>query len=120
MNDYSGRDAELIAQTLEDEFDLACQAAIDECRALRPPYVPTAWTSMIGRHGAVEAAQRLVVSGDIQSGFGRLVKAGRPDLTIEWTILHPRWRSLFGRSHREASIWRLREAGIEPPVHDLG
>jgi hypothetical protein len=50
---------------------------------------------MIAKLRAAEAARRLVVSGDIQTGFGRLVEAGRPELTIEWEILNPRWDPLF-------------------------
>jgi hypothetical protein len=70
---------------------------------------------MINRLGAAEAARRLVVSGDIQTGFGRLVQAERPELTIEWEILNQRWDPLFSEQHREAARWRLRQAGIQQP-----
>ncbi|BCY08337.1 hypothetical protein [Actinoplanes sp. L3-i22] len=70
---------------------------------------------MIANLHAAEAARRLVVSGDIQAGFGRLVEAGRPELTIEWEILNSRWDPLFSEQHREAARWRLRQAGVEPP-----
>jgi hypothetical protein len=70
---------------------------------------------MINHVGAAEAARRLVVSGDIQTGFGRLVQAGRPELTIEWEILNQQWDPLFSDQHREAARWRLRQAGIRPP-----
>lgn len=70
---------------------------------------------MISKMGAAEAARRLVVSGDIQTGFGRLVQAGRPELTIEWEILNQRWDPLFSDQHREAARWRLRQAGIQLP-----
>jgi hypothetical protein len=101
--------------TLETEFQAACHAAIEACRQLSPPYHPTVWIGMTASLGATEAARRLVVSGDIQTGFGRLVQAGRPELTIEWEILNPKWNPLFSEPHREASRWRLRQAGIEPP-----
>jgi len=52
-------------------------------------------------------------------GFGRLVQAGRPELTIEWEILNQRWDPLFSDQHREAARWRLRQAGIEPPRWSL-
>ena len=100
---------------LEDEFRALCEEAIDVCRRLSPPYNPTAWQEMIKRHGAAEAARRLIVSGDIQTGFERLVRAGRPELTVEWAIIDPRWEALFGAQHREAALWRLRQAGISPP-----
>jgi hypothetical protein len=94
---------------------VACVAAVDECKALKPPYYPHAWIDMAKQFGAAEAARRLVVSGDIQAGFERLVRAGRPDLTIEWAILDAKWDPLFSEQHREAARWRLRQAGIEPP-----
>src|SRR5262245_16999024 len=100
--------------SLEDEFAAACEEAIDVCRRLSPPYHPTAWQAMINRYGAAEAARRLVISGDIQTGFDRLVRAGRPELTIEWAVVDSRWEPLFGPQHREAATWRLRQAGISP------
>lgn len=65
---------------------------------------------MMETHGAVEAAKRLLESGDIQSGFERLVTLGRTDLTVEMAVLNPRWGALFGDSHREAAWWRLVQA----------
>jgi hypothetical protein len=100
---------------LEDEFQVACDAAVEECKTLKPPYNPSVWISMSRSLGATEAARRLVVSGDIQTGFERLVSAARPELTIEWAILSPHWEPLFSQQHREAARWRLRQAGIEPP-----
>lgn len=102
--------------SLEDDFEAACKVAIDICQSLSPAYNPSAWQAMIGRYGAAEAARRLVVSGDIQTGFERLVRAGRPELTIEWAVVDPRWEPLFGPQHREAALWRLRQAGIVPPT----
>src|SRR5436305_12454477 len=98
--------------SLEDEFKEACLEAIDACAKLSPPHYPTAWQTMIKNHGASEAARRLVVSGDIQTGFQRLVRAGRPELTIEYAITDPYWRPLFDAPHREAAQWRLDQANI--------
>lgn len=100
---------------LESQFQTACDAAVEECRALKDRYDPQIWINMSNRLGAAEAARQLVISGDIQSGFDRLIKAGRPDLTIEWAILNPRWDPLFSEQHREAARWRLRQAGVTPP-----
>jgi hypothetical protein len=101
--------------SLEAEFGRTCEAAIQACTDLRPPYRPTVWIGMINNVSAAEAARRLVVSGEIQTGFGRLVDTGRSDLTIEWELLNPRWDPLFSEQHREAARWRLRQAGIQPP-----
>lgn len=97
---------------LEQEFDAACSAAVRQCKALG--YSPTVWVSMSEQLGAAEAARRLLVTGDIQTGFERLIKLGRPDLTIEQAVLDPRWAPLFSEQHREAARWRLRQAGAEP------
>jgi hypothetical protein len=95
----------------EARFEAACYRAIEECRALRPSYVPTTWIRMIEQHGAFEAACRLVVSGDLQDGFLRLVRAGRRDLTIEHAVGLPEWSELFRRRPDvlEAAAWRLRQ-----------
>lgn len=96
---------------LEREFEDACLAAIEESRSLG--YDPTAWADMIRRYGAPEAARRLLVSGDIQTGFQRLVDLGRVDLTIEWAVLSERWAPLFRDEHLDAARWRLRQSGID-------
>ena len=98
---------------LEAQFQAACERAVEECKSLRPPYNPTIWISMARQWGAAEAARRLVVSGDIQTGFDRLVRAGHPELTIEWAILDQTWEPLFSDQHREAARWRLEQAGID-------
>jgi hypothetical protein len=98
----------------EDAYERATWEAIEECKHLTPPYDPAVWIGMVRRWGAAEAARRLLVSGDIQYGFRRLISAGRHDLTVEWSALYPRWREIFGAPHREAAAWRLRQAGIEP------
>jgi len=98
--------------TTEEDFETACLGAIEECRRMNPRYVPKAWIQMIERHGAVEAARRLVVSSEIQSGFTELVERDRSDLTIEYAVLNPRWNTLFSEDLREAARWRLRQAGV--------
>jgi hypothetical protein len=100
---------------LEAGFQDACDAALATCRTLTPPYIPTVWIRMCRQVGASEAARRLVASGDIQTGFDRLVQAGRPQLTIEWALLNEVWDPLFSEQCREAARWRLRQAGVEPP-----
>ena len=99
--------------TREDEFDAACREAINDCRRMIPPYRATTWLRMIEQHGAVEAAKRLVISADIQSGFKELVERDRSDLTIEFALLNPRWANLFDSELLDAARWRLRQAGVE-------
>jgi hypothetical protein len=95
---------------LEREFDEACREAIAECRRLDPPYNPTVWERMVRELGGVEAARRLLVTSAIQSGFERLIREGRPDLSIEFAALNPKWGRLFNEEHRRAAWWRLERA----------
>lgn len=102
----------------EDAYERATWATIEECKQLKPRYDPTIWIGMVRQSGAVAAAKHLLVSGDIQYGFRRLVEEGRPDLTVEWSVLLPRWRQLFTGQYRDAAHWRLQQAGVEPPEDD--
>jgi hypothetical protein len=72
--------------------------------------MPSAWISMMQSHGAVAAAKRLLVSGDLQPGLLRLLRLSRPDLTIEHAVLEPRWADLFDDQDRELAQWRLTQA----------
>jgi len=65
-------------QDLEGDFSAACDEAVEECKTLG--YPPTIWIPMSKGLGAAEAARRLLVSGDIQSGFERLIALGRHSL----------------------------------------
>jgi hypothetical protein len=100
---------------LDDEaaYERATWEAIEECKHLVPPYHPTVWIGMVRQRGAANAARHLLVNGDIQDGFRRLIAADRADLTVEWSALHPRWSRIFQAPHREAARWRLRQAGVE-------
>jgi hypothetical protein len=99
----------------EAEYERVSQEAVAACRNLSPPYHPELWIQMTHRWGAAEAARRLLVSGDIQYGFIRLIEAGRHDLTVEWSVLLPRWHDIFSAQHREAARWRLQQAGVQLP-----
>ncbi len=107
--------------SIEADYEAACWAAIEECRHLPVPpgqrsYYPTTWANMIRRHTAVGAALLLVASGDLQSGFLKLIELGRPDLTIKASMLDPCWSDIFDRHppEQEAARWRLQLAGIDP------
>ena len=93
-----------------EEFENACYQAIAKCRRLPFKYNPTAWITMMNRHGAVEAAKRLLANGDMQSGFERLVREGHPELTVESMVCEPYWERLFTDREREAARWRLEQA----------
>lgn len=65
---------------------------------------------MIQDHGAVEAARRLVTSGDFQDGFLKLIQLGRVDLTFENILLGEQWNELFDEQVRGVAKWRLETA----------
>jgi len=85
------------------------ESFIDETihQAVAKHYMPTTFMQMRTRWGTVEAMRRLVISGDIQSGFTRLVGLGLVDYSIEATIL--KFPSYFDKDAREAAQWRLNQ-----------
>lgn len=72
-------------------------------------YEPERFIQMRQRWGTKGAMERLVTSGDIQTGFERLVKAGMPEWTVEAAIL--KFSSLFtDKNIQAAARWRLDQA----------
>ncbi len=68
-------------------------------------YHPTTFIGMRQRHGTIDAVSRLVTSGDIQSGFRRLVELGLVNWTVEMAVT--KFPDEFSRPVREAAEWRL-------------
>jgi hypothetical protein len=68
-------------------------------------YSPTVLVGMRQQHGTIEAIERLVQSGDIQSGFKRLQQLNLSEWTIEAAVT--KFPSEFGRHARECAEWRL-------------
>ena len=66
-----------------------------------------AFNEMLERHGSISAVEKLIVSGDIQAGLRFMIRAGRPDLTVEYVVCEARFRSLFPAAVRAAARWRL-------------
>ena len=69
-------------------------------------YHPTTFIGMRQRHGTVEAISRLVVSGDLQSGFSRLKKLGLIEYTIEAAVM--KFPMEFSKTAQECAAFRLR------------
>lgn len=69
-------------------------------------YHPTIFISMRRRHGTVEAINRLVVSGDVQSGFKRLKELGLLAYSIEAAVV--RFPDEFPPTSHECAEFRLR------------
>ena len=72
-------------------------------------YHPTAFIEMRARLGTKGAIERLVISGDIQSGFKRLKALSMLEWTIEAAVLQ--FPEVFtNREVRAAAEWRLQQA----------
>jgi hypothetical protein len=92
------------------ETSLGLEAFIDEgirlCR--ENGYPPTVFEGMRKRHRTVGAITRLVVNGDIQSGFRRMKALGLLEWTIEAAVV--RFPDEFSKEVRAAAEWRLTQA----------
>jgi hypothetical protein len=70
-------------------------------------YNPSRWMQMVGAHGAVEAAKRLLAGPRASDGFTTLWEAGRLDMSVEFAILKPEYELLFSDAEREEARRRL-------------
>lgn len=87
----------------------ALEAFIDESIALSKEqgYDPTVFIGMRRRHGTVDAIERLVQSGDIQSGFERLRELDLLDWTVEAAVT--KFPEEFSRNAKQCAEWRLQQ-----------
>lgn len=94
---------------------LSLDMFIDETirRSREHGYHPTTFIGMRERYGTVRAISRLVISGEIQSGFKRLIELNLKEYTIEQAVLM--FPNDFSQSVYDAAKWRLAQA-IEKPV----
>lgn len=86
---------------------------IDELirRAGEKGYRPTIFIGKRAELGTVEAIKKLVISGDIQSGFRRLYEIGLLEWSIEAAILE--FPDEFTQDEQRAARWRLEQAGVD-------
>ena len=90
---------------LEQDFDARIRAAIIECHRLR--YYPSDFEEMLRCATAIRVAEKLVTSGELQSGLKRLAQLNRLDLSIEFIMLETQFQPLFKEPVLEAAQWRL-------------
>ena len=92
-----------MSKALEDFIDETIR------RSRERGYHPTAFMEMRNRWGTKGAIERLVIAGDIQSGFKRLKGLNMLEWTIEAAVLNfP--EAFTNREVRAAAEWRLRQA----------
>ena len=84
------------------------EAFVDETIAVsaQKAYYPTTFIGMRQRHGTIDAITRLVISGDVQSGFSKLQRLGLIDYTIETAVL--KFPTEFSKQAHECAAFRLR------------
>ena len=87
---------------LEEFIDKSIRVSIEH------GYHPTVFMEMRTRHGTAGAIDRLVRSGDIQSGFKRLRELGLLEWSIENAVL--KFPDDFSTEIRDAAEWRLSQA----------
>lgn len=91
------------------------EAFIDETIKVsaQKAYYPTVFMGMRSQYGTIEAISRLVVSGDVQSGFTKLKKLGLLDYTIEAAVL--KFPQEFTKQAQECAEFRLRMVRGDAP-----
>ena len=81
-------------------------------RALREhKYKATFFIAMVGEHGGLEAANILLHAADAQSGLERLRELDALDISMEWTVLQPRFAPLFSADELQIARDRLTAMG---------
>jgi hypothetical protein len=83
------------------------EAFIDETIRLAKEhnYSPTVFRGMRAQYGTVAAIEKLVQSGDVQSGFKRLESLGLLEWSIEAAVI--KFPERFTRAARECAQFRL-------------
>jgi hypothetical protein len=110
---YSHRRATEATVAGRDKLEVFIDESIRRCVANR--YHPTAFVQMRDRWGTREAMKRLVVNGELQSGFRRLRNLGLTNWSIEAAVI--RFPAYFDKGTREAA--RLRLSQVNPQTADI-
>ena len=77
-------------------------------------YYPTYFLRMVNEQGGLAAAKQLLSGDAVSSGFTRLWKEQRLDLSVEAVVLQEPWRSLFTDEELAKARRRLEEVGYYP------
>jgi hypothetical protein len=87
----------------------ALEAFIDKSIELAKErgYNPAVFIAMRRQYGTVDAIERLVQSGDLQSGFKRFNQLNLLDWAIESAVT--RFPAEFTRNARQCAEWRLQQ-----------
>ena len=75
------------------------------------------WKRMVVDHGAVEASHRLLTGTRASDGFTRLWEEGRLDLSVEFSVLLPKYHDLFTDDERAEARRRLEQYEFDVDGH---
>lgn len=78
-------------------------------------YNATYFLRMVNEMGGLEAAKRLLSTDAPQYGFTKLWECGRLDLSVEFLVLKPQFKSLFGEEELKTAMKRLEAYGYTIP-----
>lgn len=95
------RDAALVAR-----FDAAMENIYHDAKR-EVGYNATRFLVMVRELGGLHAAHRLLGGDRIHDGFGELLLAGRPDLTVEALVLNPEFQTFFSEEELRVARQRL-------------
>jgi hypothetical protein len=106
-------EAEKKVMTLAEEFHQACLEGYEEGKR-ELGYNATYFLRMVYEHGGVQAAKLLLNSQSVPEGLMTLWEHGRLDMSLENSVLHPKWHSLFTEDERKIARKRLEQLGYKP------
>ena len=99
-----------MSDSVEDQFHKAMiavyQNALRECTQRAADIL-----QMVGSQGGVEAARKLLKSGEVGYGAAALWECGSPDLMFEYLILQPQYAELFTDEEKNTARQRLNKYG---------
>ena len=75
------------------------------------------WKRMVADHGAVDASHRLLAGTRASDGFTRLWEEGRLDLSVEFSVLLPKYHDLFTDDERAEARRRLEQYEFDVDGH---
>lgn len=95
---------------LRREFEGAMRGVYDGALG-EAGYRATYFLSMLGEHGGLETARRLLAAPRISDGFAALWERNRLDLTVEALVVQPRFAELFTDEEIDTARQRLAQFG---------
>ena len=97
--------------TLEAEFTAALHGTVEAARERK--YNPAYFLKMLGEHGGVETARRLIARRDPQAGLMTLWELGLLNDSMEAVMLRSRFRPLFIEEELAEAKQRLEDLGMD-------